>query len=764
MMGGPYGKLTLGTNLHGFGASVNMRPGEALLGQDVLWRHDGAAMKHWGWERKDFAGVVGRPLALKGFAYKGKNSPDARDGNFGVANDGAGFTKRAGFYGTAILLTDQRIYYWNPATPGWAAINDALNPDATYSKLPNGVSIDPAPKPTILIRKDCAYIVGWCDENLRYDPVDRILYRWGWDQEPNATGVLAAGAGLAPGTYRYWASWINLFTGEESALDEITFGGNPTVTATAANGTVNITLRAYGVDAGGFRHYNDGAARANEDVGIVIYRSDPNEAVPYFLTIINPDVTAAAPDFQDTGALGLAYSTRGDTRAFEDPPRLNHFCEFATQWYGISWDNNFARIYWNDFAGISSFWERWDVRNYKEAPLSDGETLMSMLALERSMVAFSNVNAYEVDSNNGKVTRIDSLKWSVGCIAPKASFYVNNWVHFIADRGPYRWRPGMLEPEFIGEPVSPLFVEPTTGLCSLSEMLRDEAEIVYDQDARHVRYIFACGPGTTQLNRHISWWVDAAEKNGDAKTSWVIHSTQPQCLDMTNQLAPAVGGLPVDPFERRARMCFGEYLEGEGYTSEYNPQGAFRGGLPPGVIASGVVDGGTVAVLATPGGLFTTDDGMKGMRLELYHPDGTIDVRTIASNTGTNITPSTNFSAAPTAGQRWYVGGYPSLWRSWVDHMGQPTVHKDLVQLYMGQQRFDVSETTVLDLTISASSEWPLTVSRTRTVQLDQYRDKQLVALVGRYFTYEFANSRPDETFVLTFLETEEHALGGRRK
>jgi hypothetical protein len=47
---------------------------------------------------------------------------------------------------------------------------------------------------------------------------------------------------------------------------------------------------------------------------------------------------------------------------------------------------------------------------------------------------------------------------------------------------------------------------------------------------------------------------------------------------------------------------------------------------------------------------------------------------------------------------------------------------------------------------------------------MTQYRDKLLAALVGRFFTYEFSNSRPDERFMMTLIETKEKLLSGRRQ
>ena len=215
----------------------------------------------------------------------------------------------------------------------------------------------------------------------------------------------------------------------------------------------------------------------------------------------------------------------------------------------------------------------------------------------------------------------------------------------------------------------------------------------------------------------------------------------------------------MTPFDRFPRLVFGET---DGYINEYDPV-LRRGALPHGVPASGTIQAGSgVNLVITAGGLYTTGDDMQQMRLEVVHTDGTIDVRRVLSNTGVNIVPDVALSQDPSGGL-WYVGGIPSYWRSWVDHMGQPAAHKDLIQLYLGYNRETGSTTPVLDVTVVAAHEWPATATVTRTAELDQYREKLLVAAVGRYFTYEVANSRPDERFLLSYIETEEELLDRRK-
>lgn len=743
-MGEAVSHLSYGVNLKGLVGSLRMRPGEASIAQDVYYRDDGPYYGQYGWLRKNVTALGGTVYAHKGFSFKGKNSPDVRPGNFGVPNDGPNFTKRVDFYSGAIALTDTQLLRWDQAT-------------LTYQNvaLPGGTTVAPDPKPTILVTSDQCYIVGWADRNLKYDPVDEVCYEWGWDVVPAATGAVGGAGTLIRGTYRYWVSWINLFTGEESALDPVDFAGSDTVTVNGAQ-AVDITLQAYNAGAGGVRHYGPGVGAANEDVGCVIYRSDYDQAVPYFLDLVQPDVTGA---YTDDGTLDVDRQTIGNPQAFVDPPRLNQFVDFATQWYGISWDENFARVYWNDFTGINSFWERTDVRNYKEIPLEQGEVLIAVCALERNMIALSNLNGYMVYSDDGKVTKVDTLKWSVGCVGPRAWLYNDAWLHFLAEKGPYRWQPGLVEPDWIGKPLSPLFIDPISGLCQMSETSRALSEVAYNQDTRRVHYIFPCG-STTLLNRHASWWVDAPKYNKDPASGWSLHSWTPQCLDYTHAINGLVGGLPYTPFENRGRFIFADELN---YVNSLEPD-TYRGGLPIGPPARGdILAGSGVNLVVTNGGLFTSGDGMTGMRLEVHFADGTVEVTTVASNTGTNIVPTDPFSQDPTGGI-WYVAGIPMIWRSWVDHMGDPTAHKDVTQLYIGYLRMTGSLEPVIDVTVAHSGDWPAGPTRTRTARLSQHRDKLLIARTGRYFTYEFANTYPDETFLMSFLQTEDSILRGRRK
>jgi hypothetical protein len=749
-MGGPYNKLTRGLNLMGYTASVDMKPGEALICNDVIFRHDGSVAKHWGWRRCNLAAVAGRPLAIKSFSYKGKNNNTAanpaRAGNFGIADDAGGiFTRRDALYTTAILLTETNCYWWDPALAGNNWTNVAL---------PGGVNIDPDPKPTIQIYNDNAYIVGWTDQNLRYDPVDRALYVWGWDNIPANAGHTGVGAGgtLVPGVYRYRAAWTDMYTGEQGELSVVY-----QAVTTAANATVTLdNWIAYA----GNRHFVDAGNLTNNDVGLTVYRSGPDdEGSYYFLDLVPPGLAAAV--LTDNG-LATDYSLKADTRDWADPPLLNQFTEYKDMWYGMSWDENYARVYHNDFRQENSFWERVDPRDYVEIPLGQGEVLVAVTNAGRSMVALSTLDAYElrlsVSSNGRIITSMEPMKWGVGCVGPKAWYFVDGWLYFLSDRGPYRWKVGMGQPQWIGKNLLPMFIDPSSGLCQMTEGLRLESEACYDQDARVVRFAFPCGP-TSVLNRHIGYWVDAEKYNGDPESGWITYSALPQCMDQGMALTTLVGGIPATPFDRRSRFIF---AENNGYAYEYD-QAYTRSGLPAGTPASGTIQAGSgVNLIVTTGGLFMIWDDMAGMRLEVVHTDGTIDITTVQANTLVNITPAAALSQDPTGGT-WYVGGIPGQWRSWVDHMGTPGGHKDMSHLHLGYNLESGPPGYNLDVTVSVSGDWPATATRTRTAALTAHREKLLIARTGRFFTYEIANSRPDEPFLLTYIETTEKALKGRR-
>lgn len=742
-----------GMNLWQQGYGVNAGPGVAQDTQDVLFRSDGAFYKHWGWQRIN-SGAFGAYIHLiKGGVYKGKNSADVRLGNFGIANDGAVNTVRDALYSTGIILTDTELRVWNPNT----GVFDL--PVAAYVGpvwLPPGVNIDPR-KPQVLIYNNQFYIIGWADQNLRYDPTDRTLYEWGWDVAcPNAghTGPVAGGNLVANATYRYRLSWVDLFTGEESPMG-VEFVAN----TTAVNQTVTLdNFQAYGVDQGGVRHYNDGAARANEDVGIVVYRTDPEGRAFYFLALVVPDVSLAGATVTDNG-LATDYAIKGDTRALVDPPRLDAIVEWRDMWYGLSWDENVARVYFNDFKKHNSFWERRDVRGYIELPLEDGEMLTTCAKTTRSLVTFSNTEAYEINVTpqaSGTISRsVQPLKWGVGCVGPKAWCYTKGHLYFLSDLGPQRVRPGGW-PQFVGEWVQPLFLDATVGLCNMNEAARFLSEVIYDRDAEVVRWIFPCG-GSVTPNRHLAYHLRAEQKTGDYRAGWVALSAQAKTMDYTNVFG--VGVPPIDPIDRRGRLVFADVFN---YLYEYTPGFLRAGGPPTGSPATGVAGAGsTVNTLVTAaGGLFNVNDGMLGLRLMVIHTDDTVDVRTVLSNTAVNILPTMPFSTAPLAGAIWYVGGIPAFWKSWFDHSGDPTSPKTHLHLHVGYR--DTGTDAVLYGVVYAG-DFNTGPSGDFDFSLNAARDKALVNMTARWFAYEFTNSIPDEAFVVTWYRADVKMIGARK-
>lgn len=761
--GQTYSQLNKGLNLWGWAASVNMEPGEALDSRDVLYRMDGSLTKHWGHERVTPDPAGARPLALRSFNYKGKNNDEAanpaRPGNLGIADGGAAiFTRRVPFYSGALRLTETACERWEPATQAYVNV-----------ALPGGTVVDIRSKPDMLVIQNNLYIVGWATNNLRYDPVDEALYVWGWDTTPaNAghTGVVAGGTLVANATYRYRLSWVDMFTGEESELspvyEAVTTGANRTVTLD--------NFPAYA----GVRKFVDAINLTNNDVGIAVYRTDPDGNAYYFLDLVPPDVLAATVN--DNG-LFTDYSLKAEVANYEDMPLLDGICQYKSMIIGFSWAappapgdpgrqaqlaGNSARIYYNDFKAEKSFIERWDVRNFKEVPLDDGEILSCLEKTKTSVVLGSNTNCYEiiasVNYTAGRITfDIQAMNWSVGIVGPKAGRYIDGWFYFLSDRGPFRWAPGSLRPQPIGRNVTPLFIDPETGLCQMTEGLKMESEIYYDQDADVVRWIFPCGP-TAVLNRHLTYPPRGEEFGLKFYQGWNFCSTQAQCFDFGNAYYGLVGGLPATPMDARPRLAFGDNL---GFVSQYEPDSQ-RAGYPAGLPAAGVGQiGSAVGVLVTLGGLPVAGGGIDGLRLEIVHVDGTIDVREVVANTVTDITPDVAFSQDPTDAV-WYLAGIPFMWRSWVDHGGDPAAHKTLYHLHLGYNREFPAAGNVTDVTVAWADDWPLIASRLETVDLSRYRAKLLISGTGRFFTYEVANSRPDERFLLTWLKTEMQKKGER--
>lgn len=738
--------LVRGMNLRGLLGSVNMEPGEATACQDVRWREDLAFAKGFGWRRNNLTALPDPILAHKGFSYKGKNSPvgsTARPGNFGLANDGANYTRRVGFYSTGIALTDAGLYYWDPVAEAFAG---PIVPPGGAAVVPGG-----NPAPTILVLQNNAYIVGWADHNLRYDPVDRALYWWGWANPPaNAGHVGPVGGGtlVAGATYRYRASYVDIYTGEESALS-VEFESNP------AGANLTTRLNNFAVYPG-VRHYNDGAGAAGDDVGIAIYRTDPDGHAFYFLTLLNPNVTT----FDDTG-LAVDYSLKGDTRAFIDAPNLNAAVEYRGMWFGLSWDTNWARVYYNDFRAEKSFIERCDPRDYRELPIEEGEYLTCPAKTDAGLVMFTQKNAHSMlvvpNVETGKLSiSIDPLLWPTGCVGPQAWAFREGGLYWLSERGPYRFKGGVVR--YIGANVQPLFIDPHSGLCQLNVTGRVRAKCAYNQDQEKMHFSFPCGP-VSYNNRHISYWMKGEENGLRYYQGWTFESPIAEAFDSTHVYEPLMpGGVPVAPQDKAERFVFADEA---GFLYEYEPASE-RGGPRAALVVTGVGQAGsTVNVLVTTGGLEVGGNGLEGYRLEVVFADGAVDVRRVGANTAVNITPDLPFSQDPT-GATWYVGGIPCYWRSWFDHAGEPAESKTLLHQVIGMGRVLTVAGPVLNLAYFAG-DFATVPRRRTTAALNQWREKVMVSTTGRFHQWEVSNTRPDEPFCITYFDNE-YSIHGKRE
>ena len=291
----PNAQLNLGINLRGLTGGVNMYPGEAQDALDMHLLEDGSIEKHWGYERVNPSALTGRPVGIKGFTYKGKNnaitgsSDTARAGNWGIADDGADFTRRGSLYSGCIVLTDSTFYRWEPLTQDFQTVS-----------LPTNHSVSLHPKPSFIVYNNNIYICGWTTSttssgNMRYDPTDETLYALGWETTPTAPTVAATGSSqnlINGAVYRYAYSFLNIYTGEES----------PAAVAAAAftatsTGQATVTLTQYAEATEG-RHFNADAVATDSDIAYVVYRTDADREQYNFLGIVNPQTTLT---FVDTG-------------------------------------------------------------------------------------------------------------------------------------------------------------------------------------------------------------------------------------------------------------------------------------------------------------------------------------------------------------------------------------------------------------------------------------------------------------------------------
>jgi hypothetical protein len=227
----------------------------------------------------------------------------------------------------------------------------------------------------------------------------------------------------------------------------------------------------------------------------------------------------------------------------------------------------------------------------------------------------------------------------------------------------------------------------------------------------------------------------------------------------------AATGFPENQFDRDNRLVFSDEQEAGdwGFVNQYEI-GSQRAGLAGGLVATGFCEAAsTVNIIQTDAALFDDGDGLYAMRLEVVHADGTIDVREVGANTVNSITPTEPFSQQPDGGT-FYVSGVPAQWVSWVDHDGNPHAHKDLTHLWLSFNRQSTDPDAVTDVTVAAANDFPGTFDVRATVNADRNTQKVLVASVGRFWQYEFSNSRPDERFCLTSLDREFKELARRQR
>ena len=158
---------------------------------------------------------------------------------------------------------------------------------------------------------------------------------------------------------------------------------------------------------------------------------------------------------------------------------------------------------------------------------------------------------------------------------------------------------------------------------------------------------------------------------------------------------------------------------------------------------------------------------MAGMRLELEsQPDAdgntTTEIYEILSNTVNEITTTTPFTRTPVAGDTVRIAGIPAYWRSNFEHFGLPHQHKTMMDFSLGYMD-RVNPDGVITVSVG-SGEYPTVFDLEETATLDKYRKKFTIAKTAVFFMYEFANSVPDELFVITNYEREVDVVPARRK
>lgn len=732
-------KLNLGVNLRGLTAGINMKPGQAQDSLDVLPREDGAVFRHWGWIRENVTALNGRIVGIKQFTYKGKNlGGGVREGNYGIADDAAmgAYTRRQGLYTGAIVLTTTNFYFWDPTT-------EAFVDEPALAGI--GVAIDLNPKPVFIVVNDNVYIFGYTDFNIRYDPTDRTIYRLGWDDLPTVCAPALAGGPstlIVGAVYQYATAWWDVFTGEVGPMGTIS-----ALTPTAALPSVNFPVGAF-PDYAGARHFI--GALDNDDVGVVVYRTEPNGEAFYFLDAITPaGGLLAAGTLLDNG-LATAKSEKALRSDIADEPRFNAADLYNDIIYTVSWDDGYNVVRYNDWKNTNSYHERWSVLGRSTLPTRHGEALTAISHTPRSLLVLSQQRGFLGSitmSDSGRIIpRWQALPWTVGAVGPKAVCTAGPWNYFLSERGPYRWREGLAEPQWIGRDILALFIDPTSGLCKLNPWSKNQSELCYDQDANVVRFTFPCG-GASFPNVHIMYWIHDDIPEIEPEAGWFFASADAQAMDWGNAITGLnADGTPANPFEVKPRLVFGDAL---GYVSTYTV-GHNRGGLAGLIPATGIGQPlSAVNLLVTLGGLPNAGDGLIGMMVEVVHADGTIDVRLVAANDATDITPDVDFTQDP-EGSTWYIGGIPAFWRGVPEHVGDPYSHKDVVNVALKSLRLrPITGQEVIDMSVQ-SGDYPVTYRKTEEVDLAIYHDKTIANMSGRFIQVEFANSRPDGMFCVT--------------
>jgi hypothetical protein len=316
-----------------------------------------------------------------------------------------------------------------------------------------------------------------------------------------------------------------------------------------------------------------------------------------------------------------------------------------------------------------------------------------------------------------------------------------------------------------------MFVDPESGMCKLNAAGSLNSYVRYDQMSDQVRFSFPVG-NSLRMNRHATWWRSSPELLQDIYHSWFFQSPQMQCMDETHafgrlDLSTDDGSGNQAPQNQFSRPEFFVWGDADGYIYEFDPRTS-RAGLALGQVASGISNevgnGESTSALVWSGGAFYTGgDGLAGLRLEVRHPDGSVDIRKIASNTNSTIVPVGPFSQAPVEAEFW-IAGIPMHWLSWLDHGGAPVDMKKLTHLYFGFNQADLNEDVVGDFAIGHGYTVPSGPSRTGTFPLTRNEWKKAVYRIGRFFRWSLSNTYPDQRFMISYIDRDFKPIARRRR